>query len=432
MKKSIVLFAILFSTINLRAQTDSIPNSSNDKTVTITVTGQGKTIDEAKTNALRSSIEQAFGAFISSNTTILNDSLVKDEIVSVTNGNIQKYDVLNQTILPDGSNLTTLKATVSIKKLTTFCEAKGINVEFKGGLFAMNVAIQELNDKSELKAWENTKKIIDEFIPQCLDYQINVQDPVLILDTKYNIPVNINVVANENYQKLIDLVLNFCKSTTMSNDDKNNYVTHGKKVYELLVDTSKVMYLENFSGSHLIIFRNQKVFDEILNIPRNLITKGIVNFRVNNGIDTFSIVNYIKDTNYTTLRNKIYIDRKVKLNRNIDILTCIDYNNFLEKKIRGYENKSCGGLGFEIPEWIGADEKFRFICYKNYDGANTIEELINPMLASNEFTYYSKNENQIKCLLFHRLVETIAIKFNDIRDIEEIKKITEYKIEIKK
>ena len=66
-----------------------------DKTVTLIVTGQGKTIDDAKTNALRSAIEQAFGAFVSSNTTILNDSLVKDEIVSVTNGNIQKYDVLN-------------------------------------------------------------------------------------------------------------------------------------------------------------------------------------------------------------------------------------------------------------------------------------------------------------------------------------------------
>ena len=36
MKKYFVLLGILFSTINLIAQTDTIPNSSDDKTVTIT------------------------------------------------------------------------------------------------------------------------------------------------------------------------------------------------------------------------------------------------------------------------------------------------------------------------------------------------------------------------------------------------------------
>ena len=82
MKKVFILIA-LFVTINVKAQ-------DADKTVMLTVTGQGKTIDEARTNALRSAIEQAFGTFISSNTTIMDDKLVKDEIVSVTNGNIQK------------------------------------------------------------------------------------------------------------------------------------------------------------------------------------------------------------------------------------------------------------------------------------------------------------------------------------------------------
>ena len=42
-----------------------------DKTVTLTVSGTAKTIEESKLNALRSAIEQAFGAFISSKTEIL-------------------------------------------------------------------------------------------------------------------------------------------------------------------------------------------------------------------------------------------------------------------------------------------------------------------------------------------------------------------------
>ena len=56
-------------------------NANSENEVTLTVSGNGKTLEEAKNNALRSAIEQAFGAYISSKTEILNDNLVKDEIV---------------------------------------------------------------------------------------------------------------------------------------------------------------------------------------------------------------------------------------------------------------------------------------------------------------------------------------------------------------
>ena len=66
------LFLIVILTMNFCAF------SQDDKTVTLTVTGQGQTKDEAKQNALRDAIEQAFGTFTSSNTEILNDELLKE------------------------------------------------------------------------------------------------------------------------------------------------------------------------------------------------------------------------------------------------------------------------------------------------------------------------------------------------------------------
>ena len=62
--KIVFILIALFVTINLQVQ-------DSDKTVTLRVTGQGKTIEEAKQNALRSAIEQAFCSFISSKTEIL-------------------------------------------------------------------------------------------------------------------------------------------------------------------------------------------------------------------------------------------------------------------------------------------------------------------------------------------------------------------------
>ena len=126
MKKLLLLLTLVF-TFTASAQ--------DDKTVTLVVSGQGKTQDEAKQNALRSAIEQAFGTFISSKTEILNDNLVKDEIVSVTNGNIQKYEVLSEVQIPDGGYATSLKAIVSVSKLTSFCASKGVAIKFKDESF---------------------------------------------------------------------------------------------------------------------------------------------------------------------------------------------------------------------------------------------------------------------------------------------------------
>ena len=59
--------------------------------ITLTVSSDGPTKDDAVKNALRTAIEQAYGAFVSANATILNDELVKDEIVTVSNGSIKDY-----------------------------------------------------------------------------------------------------------------------------------------------------------------------------------------------------------------------------------------------------------------------------------------------------------------------------------------------------
>jgi hypothetical protein len=67
MKKSLIIIVVLLLNFTIHAQ--------EDKTVKIIVSGTGKTIEEAKSNALRSAIEQAFGAFISTKTEILNTTL---------------------------------------------------------------------------------------------------------------------------------------------------------------------------------------------------------------------------------------------------------------------------------------------------------------------------------------------------------------------
>ena len=118
----------------------SIAGVAQENTVTLKTTGSAETKEKAVQYALRSAIEQAFGAFISSNTEILNDELVADEITSVASGNIEKYDILSETVNEEGNSwFVTANVIVSVGKLTEFVQAKGVEVEVKGGLFAINI-----------------------------------------------------------------------------------------------------------------------------------------------------------------------------------------------------------------------------------------------------------------------------------------------------
>ncbi len=162
--------------LSLHASGLSAQIDGGDKVVTLTVSGQGDTPDEARQSALRNAIEQAFGTFISSHTEILNDQLVKEEIVSVSNGNIQAFEVLSELAIP-GGGYEHLFATVSISRLTSFVESKGVAVEFKGALFAMNIKQQLLNEESELKAMTELADVLKQISDKSFDYFISAGEP---------------------------------------------------------------------------------------------------------------------------------------------------------------------------------------------------------------------------------------------------------------
>ena len=260
--------------------------SQDDKTVSLVVSGQGKTQEEAKQNALRSAIEQAFGTFISSKTEILNDNLVKDEIVSITNGNIQKFDIISEVQIPDGGYATTLKATVSVTKLTSFVESKGVAVEFKGGLFSLNIKQQLLNEKSEINAIIEMIGVLHKSMQLSFDYEISSGEPKSIDDksTNWSIPLQVKSTSNKN----IDFCANYFRKTlsgiSLTSEEVASYKSLNKKIFSITVNynnQSEVYYLR----------KKYSVFSIISLIYNwNFYTRL---FAVNNGIDeSYGLGNY--------------------------------------------------------------------------------------------------------------------------------------------
>ena len=147
--------------------------SKNSDEVTLVVSGDGNNKEEATNVALRSAIEQTFGTFVSSNSEILNDKLVKDEIITVSSGSIKNFSYVTE-FQRDGKYFITIKAIVSIGKYT---KSKGGQTELAGALFATKVKMNKLYAENEMKALQNLRKEIKSFLPYIFDYEIQVEDP---------------------------------------------------------------------------------------------------------------------------------------------------------------------------------------------------------------------------------------------------------------
>ena len=144
--------------------------------VTLTTMGDGATLEEAKNNALRNALEQAYGAFMSSSTIILNDELAKDEIVSVTSGNIKNYKILGSVKNDDGTVTVSCTSTISLNKLLNYMQSTGAEVSFSGNSFAANMQLQKLNSHNREKVLEHLAEKLASMRGLC-DYELKLGEP---------------------------------------------------------------------------------------------------------------------------------------------------------------------------------------------------------------------------------------------------------------
>lgn len=357
MKISLVLFSFIVSTF-LYAQ-------ESDKVVSITVTGSGKTQDEAKQSALRSAIEQAFGAFISSKTEMLNDKVVTDQITSVANGNIQSFNVLNQIQLPDGAWGVTLKATVSVSKLTSFVQAKGISVEVKGGLFAVNIKQQLLNETSEVKAVCEMIGILHEPMQTALDYKINSGEPkALDADSKnWEIPISVEAKANKNMDFCANYLIKTLTSLSLTPDEVTNYKSLNKPVYKLVLNygqTNNIVYLRRANSIDAIntlcelwgFYTKSFILDSGLDQAYgfNLARNGVYNYRSKDTYNKFNAKFYEFSMKEIDAISNKYRTVQINLLKEGDFAALFNWNDKRTltqiEKINEFKVKPAGVLSF--------------------------------------------------------------------------------------
>lgn len=210
---------------NKGSKSKSEPLASDD--IELIVSGDGVTKEQATLSALRSAIEQAYGSFVSSNTQILNDELISDNIVSISQGNIKRYEYISE-FENNGENHVTLKAVVSIGKLVSYAKSKGSSAELAGASFAMDIKMKKLNRMNAIIAYDDFIEQLEEIIPLMFDFSLELGSPYASRGG-YAVDATVTIKSSKNYKAIREYIMNTLESLCITRSEYEEYERKGIK-----------------------------------------------------------------------------------------------------------------------------------------------------------------------------------------------------------
>ena len=333
-------------------------DEKDSNAVTLIVSADAKTKDEATKIALRSAIEQAYGTFVSANTTILNDELAKDEIVTISSGNIKEYKEIASEQMPNGNMYVTLQATVSISKLVSYAQSKGAETEFAGSTFGMNMKMKELNKKNEEIAFDNLAKQVISLYPLAFSYKLEISEPKVINDNtvyfnkdKYTVElpnslsdiglsgtyndyyislVTVYAEPNQQMNKIATLINSVMGALTLSTEEKQEYEDLNLKYFPYLYISTRANMLDNMSDYMRIMYAFRSDYSHIFSKINIGIAKILSAFKI---VDNLGNISEITSWKYYDYRRLL-----AKTGTNLFSACCLQGNQY------GYFNFTSDGI----------------------------------------------------------------------------------------
>jgi TPR repeat protein len=149
--------------------TPSQPATADNSSKQITVTGLGLTPESAEKQAITDAVKQAVGAYIDANTLVQNEEVVRDRILSVSNGFVKEYKVAAPAKKrEDGLYEITIIATVATNQI--------IQKLKESNLIKGEVAGQNLWAEASTKVMnaQDAVKMLEEKLPEFIKNSVTI------------------------------------------------------------------------------------------------------------------------------------------------------------------------------------------------------------------------------------------------------------------
>jgi len=251
-----LFFAILF-TNSVIAQ-ESIQTTSS---------GYGATEQEAINIALINALQETLGGYLSSNTKVLNDKLIKDEISAITDGEVLNYKKLETKKINEQEYFVILDVTITKSKLAKyFSRNDEITLIFDGEKLQQNLKILAINKTSEINSIKNLVEVADGFLNKITNYKIykpqEIPEPK---DGKYELEYLVEGNTNINIDELSSLVISSLNKIALDKSEIKKLKKYKQPIYDYKI------YSGN-TGAQKFYFRNPasiEILKELLNKIEN-------------------------------------------------------------------------------------------------------------------------------------------------------------------
>ena len=187
------------------------------KTETIITVGHGQTESEAVDDALNKAITQTFGVFVSSNTTVQNEDLIRDHVAQISSGYIKKYEIVTQGKI-DNRHIVTLRSFLSSKAL----KDNRNEGSFNGDVFAKNLRNMQDAKKTEWTVLRDLLAAMSKISEQTVFYNYSLYyDSVPKKNTngKYFRKFTLFAKANKNLYSAEKMIFNTLDAISLEYDD---------------------------------------------------------------------------------------------------------------------------------------------------------------------------------------------------------------------
>ena len=139
----------------------------------VIVTGIGADADSARLNAIRNAVEHVIGIYVTADTRVTNNTILKDEILGYSGGYVRDTRIVSEEHDQDGHIVVTIEAYVVVTKLRRKLAFLNIAVRNVEGETLFNEATGRMEEKRSGAAL--LEKIISKY-PQAA-YTIEVGAP---------------------------------------------------------------------------------------------------------------------------------------------------------------------------------------------------------------------------------------------------------------
>ena len=227
MKKMILLLFVL----GLLPLTLATAESSTESATTLVVaSGIGVDADKALQNALKNAVQQAVGAIVDAETMVKNEEIIRDQILTYSDGYVEHFDKIGETKRADGLFELRIKATIKrrqlIEKLQT---SKVISTKVDGQSLFGELATQLDASKNAAKLLE---KSLDGLPLNLLVAKVADPKPKIESMGDTGVTATWNVLVSYDYNAYKSKVLPALHKTLVDIAKKRNTGTLFLKRYE--------------------------------------------------------------------------------------------------------------------------------------------------------------------------------------------------------